>query len=67
MPPYDLKLVKLFFKNLNQTLSKEFLIDELYDGREMSEGALRVHINKLRKIGLPIFTVKGTGYRLASS
>ena len=67
LPPYDLKLVKLFFKNLNQTLSKEFLIDELYDGREMSEGALRVHINKLRKIGLPIFTIKGIGYRLASS
>ena len=33
----------------------------------MSEGALRVHINKLRKIGLPITTIKGIGYRLAQT
>ena len=40
---------------------------ELSDGDEASEGALRVHINKLRKHGLPIQTVKGIGYRLAAS
>ena len=67
LPPYELKLTLLFFKQLDRTLSKEYLLQQFYDGREMSDGSLRVHINKLRKIGLPIVTVKGVGYRLASS
>ncbi|NOX15852.1 MAG: response regulator transcription factor [Epsilonproteobacteria bacterium] len=67
LPPYELHMVRLFFQNLNATLSKERLLDALNEGKEMSEGALRVHINQLRKIGLPITTVKGIGYRLAAS
>ncbi|MEN4053181.1 MULTISPECIES: response regulator transcription factor [Sulfurimonas] len=67
LSPYELQIVRLFFKNLNQTLLKEDLLEELGDGREMSEGALRVHIAKLRKTGLNITTIKGIGYRLASS
>jgi len=67
LSPYELQIVKLFFKNLNQTLLKENLLLELDGGKEMSEGALRVHITKLRKIGLNIMTMKGIGYRLASS
>jgi len=67
LPPYELHLTKLFFQNANKTLLKEFLLNSLSEGNEMSEGALRVHINKLRNIGLPISTVKGIGYRLASS
>ncbi len=67
LPPYELKLTHLFFKNLDKTLTKEYIADELADSKEMSFGALRVHINKLRKVGLPIQTVKGIGYRLASS
>ena len=67
LPPYELHITRLLFQNLNKTLSKERLLDTLNEGREMSEGALRVHINRLRKIGLPIITIKGIGYRLASS
>ncbi len=67
LPPYELHIARLFFQNLNKTLSKELLLNTLSEGSETSEGALRVHINKLRKIGLPIITVKGIGYRLASS
>ncbi len=67
LPPYELHIVRLLFQNLNKTLSKEVLLDALDEGREMSEGALRVHITKLRKIGLPITTIKGVGYRLAST
>jgi len=67
LPPYELHITRLFFQNLNKTLSKELLLNSLSEGNEMSEGALRVHINKLRNIGLPISTVKGIGYRLASS
>ena len=67
LSPYEHHIVKLFFKNLDQTLLKESILEELGEGKEMSEGALRVHIAKLRKIGLNITTIKGIGYRLASS
>jgi two-component system response regulator QseB len=67
LSPVELKLSALLFKQLNTTLTKETILMELSEGEESSEGALRVHINQLRKIGLPIQTVKGTGYRLASS
>jgi len=67
LSPYELQIVKLFFKNLDQTVPKEEILEELGDGREMSEGSLRVHITKLRKLGLNITTIKGIGYRFASS
>jgi DNA-binding response OmpR family regulator len=67
LAPYELELSKLFFKNINQTILKEFILEELGQGKEMSEGSLRVYITKLRKYGLPIQTIKGLGYRLASS
>ncbi len=67
LPPYELHITRFLFQNLDKTLLKEHLLDALNEGKEMSEGALRVHINKLRKIGLPIITIKGIGYRLGSS
>jgi len=67
LTPNDLKLTELFFKQPDKTLTKEFILDELYEGRDMGSGILRVYINKLRKIGLPIVTMKGVGYRLEGS
>ena len=67
LTPYELKLVEMFFKNLDATLQKEYILQALSFDKEMSDGALRVHINKLRKIGVPIVTIKGVGYRLGSS
>ncbi|QSZ40667.1 response regulator [Sulfurimonas aquatica] len=67
LSPYELEITKLLFKNLDKTLEKETIFEYLSEGREMSEGSLRVHINKLRRIGLPITTIKGIGYRLASA
>ncbi len=67
LSPYELRLCELFFKHLDQTLSKETLLFELGHGEESSEGALRVLINRLRKIGLPIQTVRGIGYRLETA
>ncbi|MFT7860241.1 MAG: response regulator transcription factor [Sulfurimonas sp.] len=64
---YELKLVELFFNNLNKTLPKELLLDELSYDREVGDGSLRVYINKLRKLDLPIQTIKGVGYRLGTS
>ena len=67
LAPMDLKITKYLFQNLEKTVQKESLLEYLGDGREMSEASLRVYINKLRKIGLPITTVKGIGYRLGTS
>ncbi len=67
LSPYELQITKLLFQNVNKTLEKDLIFQSLSNGGEMSEGALRVHINKLRKIGLPITTLKGIGYRLAES
>ncbi len=67
LTPNDTKLTELFFKQPEKTLTKEFILDELYEGRGMGSGVLRVYINKLRNIGLPIVTVKGVGYRLENT
>jgi len=65
LSPFELIITKLFFKNIDNTILKELILEELGQGKEMSEGSLRVHIAKLRKIGLPIQTIKGVGYRVA--
>jgi DNA-binding response OmpR family regulator len=67
LPPASLKIVRLLFKERGHTVPKEALLEALSEGEESSEGALRVHIAKLRKLGLPIETVKGVGYRLGES
>jgi len=67
LAPIELELCKILFKNMNTTVQKEYLLTTLGDGKEMSESSLRVHINKLRKVGLPIDTVKGVGYRLSTT
>ena len=67
LAPVELHLSRIFFKNLHHTLPKEVLLDELSNDKEMSEGSLRVHINKLRKLALPISTIKGVGYRLGNT
>jgi len=66
LAPYELELTRFFFKNINNTLVKEQILEEIGQGKEMSEGSLRVYITKLRKLGLPIQTIKGIGYRFAS-
>ena len=61
---YEQRLLKLFMKHLDTTIVKDDILYEFSNGNEASEGALRVRINKLRNLGLPIQTVKGIGYRL---
>jgi len=66
LPPIELRLTRLFFLQMDTTITKEDILFELSDGGEASEGSLRVHINKLRKLGLDIVNIKGVGYRLVS-
>ena len=67
LSPQELKLARLFFLHVDTTVTKEDILYALADGGEASEGALRVHINKLRKLGLNIANIKGVGYRLVSA
>ena len=65
--PQERKLLQVFFKNIDKTLPKDDLLYELGSDGEASEGALRVYLSKLRKIGLSIISQKGVGYKLASN
>ena len=67
LAPQEQKLVALFFRRVDETITKQELLYELDSVRESSEGALRVYITKLRKVGLEIQTIKGTGYRLVKA
>lgn len=64
LAPQELKLLALFFKRKEETITKQEFLYELDSVGESSEGALRVYITKLRKVGLEIQTIKGIGYRL---
>ena len=67
LAPQEKKLLSLFFSRMGQTISKEDFLYELDGENEASEGALRVYMSKLRKSGLEIQTIKGTGYRLVKA
>ncbi|MBN2895871.1 MAG: response regulator transcription factor [Campylobacterales bacterium] len=64
LTPYESKIVELFFRNRNTTVEKSEMLQELSGRDESSEASLRVMISHLRKIGLPIRTQWGKGYRL---
>jgi DNA-binding response OmpR family regulator len=67
LAPQEKKLLSLMFKRMNETITKQELLHELDSVNESSEGALRVYMTKLRKVGLEIQTIKGTGYRLVKA
>ncbi|WP_200762285.1 response regulator transcription factor [Nitrosophilus alvini] len=64
LPPFEKKLLKVFLQNIGKTISKEEIALKISEGEEISEKALRVHINKLRKAGFDIKNMRGIGYRL---
>jgi two-component system response regulator QseB len=67
LAPQEKKLLSALFKRIDETITKQELLHELDSVNESSEGALRVYITKLRKVGLEIQTIKGTGYRLVKT
>jgi len=64
LSPAELKLFKLFIKNINITISKEDILYHLHNGNIGSEAALRVQISKLKKLGLNISNQRAIGYKL---
>ncbi len=67
LAPQEKKLLSILFKRIEETVTKQELLHELDGVQESSEGALRVYITKLRKVGLEIQTIKGIGYRLVKA
>ncbi len=64
--PKELKLLALFIKNRKKVLPKEEIIAHLWSEDELpSVGALRVYINRLKKIfgKEAISNIRGVGYR----
>ncbi len=64
LPPYERRLLKLFLQNIGKVVTKEEIFFLSDDFNEASEQAIRVHVNRLRKVGFDIANVRGVGYRL---
>ncbi len=70
--PFSLKeyqLMALFIRNAGEIVTKEMIMDTLWNPSEMiSDGAIRVYINRLKQeIGSEsIVNIRGVGYRLVS-
>lgn len=67
MSPKEYQLLSLLMRNAPDVVTKEMMSEELWSASEMmSEGAIRVYINRLkREIGTAeIHNVRGFGYRL---
>ncbi|MFC2073912.1 response regulator transcription factor [Campylobacterota bacterium] len=65
----EFELLALFVKNKGSVVSKEMIIDNLWPhSEEGSEGAIRVYINRLKKIlgSERLINVRGVGYKYES-
>ncbi len=63
----EYQLLALFIKNVNQVVTKEMILEELWHNSEdMSDGAIRVYINRLKHFldDAMIENIRGLGYRL---
>lgn len=60
-------LLSLFIKNVNQVVTKEMILEELWNSsEEVSDGAIRVYINRLKHFldDSMIENIRAVGYRL---
>jgi len=65
LKPKEIKLLKFFLQNKNKPLSKDVILNNIYDYNEDgNEQSLRVFVNRLRNIlGKKIVTIKNLGYK----
>ncbi len=63
LQPYEHRLLVMFLKNIGRILTKDEILYALNEGEEMSESALRVHISRIKKLGIAIENIRGVGYR----
>lgn len=64
----ELKILMLLFTNLNKVITREYIIEKIWDwtGNDVYDNTVTVYMKRIRqKLGSPIITtVKGVGYRV---
>ena len=68
LTPLELRIVNLLFSNLNKVVTRNTLLDKIWEwtGNDVDDHTVTVYLNRIReKIGSDIIiTVKGMGYRI---
>lgn len=65
-----MELFELFYQNNNQVVSKDMIIDKLWDtSQEYSDGSIRVYVNSIKKLFddediFKISNIKNVGYKI---
>ena len=64
----ELKILMLLFNNLNKVITREYIIEKIWDwtGNDVYDNTVTVYMKRIRqKLGADIITtVKGVGYRI---
>lgn len=64
----ELKILMLLFTNLNKVVSREYIIEKIWDwtGNDVYDNTVTVYMKRIRqKLETPIITtIKGVGYRI---
>ena len=64
----ELKILMLLFTNLNKVITREYIIEKIWDwtGNDVYDNTVTVYMKRIReKLGNSIITtVKGVGYRI---
>ena len=68
LSPLELKIINLLFSNLNKVISRNILLDKIWEwtGNDVDDHTITVYFKRIReKIGTDIIiTIKGIGYRI---
>ncbi len=64
LTPYEQIILTLLIKEDGRIVPKEELLYALSRDEEASESALRVHMSKLKKMGIELENIRAKGYRL---
>ena len=68
LSPLELKIINLLFSNLNKVISRDILLDKIWEwtGNDVDDHTITVYFKRIReKIGTNIIiTIKGIGYRI---
>ncbi len=68
LSPLELKIINLLFSNLNKVISRDILLDKIWEwtGNDVDDHTITVYFKRIReKIGTDIIiTIKGIGYRI---
>ena len=64
----ELKIIMLLFTNLNKVITREYIIEKIWDwtGNDVYDNTVTVYMKRIRKkLETPIITtIKGVGYRI---